>query len=92
MKGSIILDNQGMIALKKSQFISRDISWLSFNARVLQEAANPSVCLKNRIHFLAIHSNNLYEFFSIRVPALKAQIKKAKKNKDNEEVNILNQS
>jgi polyphosphate kinase len=72
--------------MKKSQFISRDISWLSFNARVLQEAADPTVSLKNRIHFLAIHSNNLDEFFSIRVPALRAHIKMETKNKNNQAV------
>lgn len=68
--------------MKKPQFISRDISWLSFNARVLQEAADSTVPLKNRIHFLAIHSSNLDEFFSVRVPALKAQIKLQMKNKN----------
>ncbi len=61
--------------MKKRDLIPRDISWLSFNARVLQEAGDPSVPLKNRLHFLAIHSNNLDEFFSIRVPALNAQLK-----------------
>ena len=66
--------------MKKPRLIPRDISWLSFNARVLQEAADPSVPLKDRIHFLAIHSNNLDEFFSIRVPSLKAQIKLETKN------------
>lgn len=68
--------------MKKPPFISRDISWLSFNARVLQEAADPTVVLKNRIHFLAIHSSNLDEFFSVRVPALKSDMKLEKKNKD----------
>jgi polyphosphate kinase len=68
--------------MQKPQFISRDISWLSFNARVLQEADDPTVSLKDRIHFLAIHSNNLEEFFSIRMPALKAQIKLEAKNKN----------
>lgn len=66
--------------MKKPRLIPRDISWLSFNARVLQEAADPTVPLKDRIHFLAIHSNNLDEFFSIRVPALKEQIKLETKN------------
>lgn len=64
------------------RYIPRDISWLSFNARVLQEAADPTVPLKNRIRFLAIHSSNLNEFFSTRVPALKAQIKLEIKQKE----------
>ncbi|NDC78812.1 MAG: hypothetical protein EBZ67_13235, partial [Chitinophagia bacterium] len=50
--------------------VPRDISWLSFNARVLQEAADPTVSLRDRIRFLGIFSNNLDEFFRVRVAAL----------------------
>jgi polyphosphate kinase len=55
----------------KKNIIPRDISWLSFNARVLQEANDPSVPLKERIRFLGIHSNNQDEFFRVRVATLK---------------------
>ncbi len=52
---------------KEAPFIHRDISWLSFNYRVLQEAKDPSVPLFERIKFLAIYSSNLGEYFAVRV-------------------------
>jgi polyphosphate kinase len=55
----------------KRKTIARDISWLSFNGRVLQEAADPSVPLRERIKFLGIFSNNMDEFFRVRVATLK---------------------
>lgn len=54
--------------------IPRDISWLSFNARVLQEAADPSVPLKERVKFLGIFSNNRDEFYRVRVASLKRML------------------
>jgi polyphosphate kinase len=56
------------------QLIPRDISWLSFNARVLQEANDPTVPLQERIRFLGIHSNNLDEFFRVRVATLRRMV------------------
>jgi len=67
--------------LQKRKIIFRDISWLSFNDRVLQEAADQTVPLRERIRFLAIFSNNLDEFFRVRVAALKRMIELGKKSK-----------
>ncbi len=58
----------------KQQLIVRDISWLSFNNRVLQEAADETVPLKERLKFLGIYSNNADEFFRVRVATLKRMI------------------
>ncbi len=59
-----------MIEMKRKT-IPRDISWLSFNGRVLQEASDPRVPLKQRLKFLGIFSNNTDEFFRVRVATLK---------------------
>ncbi|HEY9260295.1 polyphosphate kinase 1 [Chitinophaga sp.] len=66
---------------EKKKMIARDISWLSFNARVLQEAADKSVPLRERIRFLGIFSNNLDEFFRVRVATLKRMMSFGKASK-----------
>jgi polyphosphate kinase len=65
----------------KHTTIPRDISWLSFNARVLQEAADETVPLWERIRFLGIFSNNLDEFFRVRVATLKRMMQFGNKAK-----------
>lgn len=62
-------------------YIHRDISWLSFNYRVLQEAKDPAVPLLERIKFLAIYSNNLDEFFRVRVAQHRNLLRVGKKTK-----------
>jgi polyphosphate kinase len=67
--------------MSKKIFNPRDISWLSFNARVLQEANDSTVSLSNRIRFLGIYSNNSDEFFRVRVATLKRMIEFIDKKK-----------
>jgi polyphosphate kinase len=67
--------------MSKKTLIQRDISWLSFNARVLQEANDPTVPLKERIRFLGIFSNNSDEFFRVRVATLKRMLEFSEKRK-----------
>jgi polyphosphate kinase len=60
--------------MDKRRVIVRDISWLAFNGRVLQEAGDKTVPLLERIRFLGIFSSNLDEFFRVRVATLRRMI------------------
>ncbi|MGY4386142.1 polyphosphate kinase [Pedobacter sp. UYP24] len=58
--------------MEQDIYLNRDLSWLSFNDRVLSEAAKETVPLLERIKFLSIYSSNLDEFYRVRIPVLMA--------------------
>ena len=65
--------------LEKGKYFNRELSWLSFNYRVLQEAQNDKVPLIERLKFLAIFSSNLDEFYRVRVASYRSLIRVQKK-------------
>lgn len=69
-----------MIKAKK-QYVNREISWLWFNERVLQESTDKNVPLIERLRFLGIYSNNLDEFFKVRYATVKRILEAGKKGK-----------
>jgi polyphosphate kinase len=65
----------------KNKLFDRELSWLSFNHRVLQEASDPAVPLYERMKFLAIFSSNLDEFFRVRVASIRSLLTLKKKTR-----------
>ncbi|MDB4919316.1 polyphosphate kinase 1 [Mucilaginibacter sp.] len=82
--------------MEQRRYFNRDLSWLSFNERVMEEAANEKIPLLERIKFLSIFSSNLDEFHRVRMPVLRALQKIGEKDENrisaDEQKGILKQA